>query len=134
MVQQIPSSPTEGKNDLIGIAVSLIGNRDGDRYYFHVEPQDGEVDFNPESLEIIDPATNQSVAGPFTLAEKYSELCGERLYETEGIKAALLPEDFWYRFNVEPFFIYRVTMREQEGERNVIEFNESPGICESEAS
>ena len=67
------------------------------------------------------------------LSEKDSKFGYEKLHETEGIDASQLPSDFWYRFNVEPLFIYRVTILEPSGQRKTVDIDEPPGICRSES-
>ena len=127
-----PTTPST-EADSIAIAMSLIlSHSDGDNYYFHVEVRDKEVGFVPETIEVIDPVTNQVVAGPFMLVDQDSLLCRSRLYETDGIDPSQMPLDFWYRHTQVPFFIYRVTVREPTGERRFIDIVEPPFICESE--
>lgn len=119
--------------DSITIAMSLIlSHSDGDNYYFHVEVRDEEVGFVPETIEVIDPVTDQVVAGPFMLVEQDSLLCRSRLHETDGIDLSQMPLNFWSRHTEMPFFIYRVTVREPTDEQRIIDIVGLPFICESE--
>ena len=130
----IPVSSGTGTNaGSLDVGISLIGShRFGDRYYFHVGMVEKDESFKPEKIEVVDPTTSQLVAGPFVLAEKVSELCrNNRLFETDGVDTSQFPQDFWYRNSVEPYYIYRVTVRELTGDQNVIDFVGRPFVCDS---
>ena len=99
---------------------------------------DKDAEFVPETIEVIDPVTDQVVAGPFMLVERPDfGLCvrfaspGDKFYETEGIDPSLLPPDFRYRKTQVPFFIYRVTVRERTGEQRIMDIVEPPFFCRS---
>src|SRR3990172_1341668 len=124
------SSSTDGNSVLIGM--SFIGSHQfGDKYYFHVSVRDKDAGFVPVAIEAIDPTTHQVVGGPFMLREKDSLLCRNKIYETDEFDPSQLPADFWYLKTVEPYYIYRVTVRESTGEQKVLDIVDRPFICES---
>jgi hypothetical protein len=93
----------------------------GDSYYLHVDVHDREAGFIPETVEIIDQTSHQTVSDPFPLAEKDSQLCGKKVYETEGIDPTHMPAGYWERHAEEPYYIYRVTLRSVMGELRVVD-------------
>lgn len=120
------ATPTRTEEPPLRIGLSLIGGVTKDDFYFHISMVDEASASVPETLEIIDPTTNRSIGGPFSLAEKDSIFCGGRLYETEAVDSSELPTDFWYEFNVEPFYVFVVTLREPGGDVSVVEVTEPP--------
>lgn len=125
-----PRSPLTAS---VSIGLSFIGGPTGDNFYFHVSILDEASGVIPETIQVVDPVSGEGVGGPFLLSEKDSEFCYEKLHETEGVDPSELPSDFWYQFNVEPFFIYRVVVRVPSGEKETVEIDQPPGICRSES-
>ena len=106
---------------------------------------DKDGQFVPETIEVIDAVTNQVVAGPFVLDDRFdSGFCdgfarpGDKFYETEGIDPSQLnapprlPPRFGHHIFVEPIWTYRVTVREPTDEQRIIDIVGLPFICESE--
>ena len=137
-ITNTPTTPST-EADSIALFMSFLGSHSlGDNYYFHILVLDKDAEFVPETIEVIDPVTDQVAAGPFMLVERPDfGLCvrfarpGEKFYETEGIDPSLLPPDFWYRFNVEPFFAYRVPVRVPMAAQEIVTIVEPPFICKS---
>lgn len=128
------SMPDEPEAAAIAVGVSFVGRHQpgASEFWFHVDVLDKEVTFKPESIEVIDPTAHQVVSGPFLLTEKESELCGKILYETDGLDpSSHLPEGFWYRSTVEPYYIYRVTVRTSTGEQKAVDKVGRPSVCVS---
>ena len=140
-----PTTPST-EADSIALFLSYLASHSlGDNYYFHVLVLDKDAEFLPETIEVIDPVTNQVVAGPFVLDERFdSGFCdrfarpGDKFYETEGIDPSQLndpprlPPDFGRHIFVEPIWTYRVTVREPTGAQQLIDIFEPLGICQSE--
>lgn len=124
------------KMEAIGLAWSFIGlHNNGDNFYLHVVVMDDAYQFEPETIEVIDPATGQSV-GPYELNDRQdTNVCPQlvedgRVFWTEGIDASQLPPVFQDFITYDPR-IFRLTIREITGESEVIDFVEPPGVCES---
>lgn len=133
----LEATPTVNpKMEAIWLSWSFIGRHDiGDNYYLHVIVRDSAYQFEPETIEVIDPATGQSV-GPYELNDRPdTNVCPQlvddgRVFWTEGIDREQLPPLFQDFITRDPR-IFRVTVREITGEREVIDIVERPGVCES---
>ena len=131
------ATPTANpKMEAILLWGSYLGlHNNGDNFFLHVVVRDGAYQFEPESIEVIDPATGQSV-GPYELHDLAdTDLCPwlvdyGRVFVTEGIDAHQLPPVFQEFITLDPR-IFRVTVREITGEREVVDIAEIPGVCES---
>ena len=134
---QLEAAPTANpKMEAILVWGSYLGlHNNGDNFFLHVVVRDGAYQFEPESIEVIDPATGQSV-GPYELHDLAdTDLCPwlvdyGRVFVTEGIDAHQLPPVFQEFITYDPR-IFRVTVREITGQREVIDIVEPPGVCES---
>lgn len=117
----------EKSTNPIEVAMSLIeyeSSQKESEYYLHVNVLDRNGGFVPIAIEIIDPDTNQVVAGPFQLAEKDSELCNRRGYETENIRSLLTGN-----WSLRPGYIYRVRLTNAASEEITLEAREELDIC-----
>lgn len=131
------ATPTaDPKMEAILLWGSYLGlHNNGDNFFLHVVVRDGAYQFEPESIEVIDPATGQSV-GPYELHDLAdTDLCPwlvdyGRVFVTEGIDAHQLPPVFQEFITLDPR-IFRVTVREITGEREIVDIAEIPGVCES---
>ena len=131
------ATPTANpKMEAILVWWSYLGlHNNGDNFFLHVVVRDGAYQFEPESIEVIDPATGQSV-GPYELHDRADTApCPwlvdyGRVFVTEGIDAHQLPSVFQEFITYDPR-IFRVTFREITGEQEVVDIAEIPGVCES---
>jgi len=134
---QLEATPTANpKMEAVLLWGSYLGlHNNGDNFFLHVVVRDGAYQFEPESIEVIDPATGQSV-GPYELHDLAdSDLCPwlvdyGRVFVTEGIDAHQLPPVFQEFITLDPR-IFRVAVRETTREQQVLDIVERPGVCVS---